>query len=329
MKVLKILGLIAITVLALILITPIFLADTVTITHTETIQTKAAVVFRQVNVLENWAHWSPFSKADPNMWIEFSDNAKGEGAHQVWKSDKIGNGSLTIATSIPYSYIENHIDFDGRGTAIGKWKFEEEKGNTEVSWSTTLPELGYPFGRFMGLLMQYSMKTMLADGLADLKTYCETQPDIPEITTISIQTQPTISILDSCTIDGIGELLGNNYQSLAEYADKRNIALSGAPFAIYHNWDPEGIIKIQAGFPVIDQLNNYGKIVFSELPGGKAVFAKHFGSYDSSPTHEAIEEYIRDLGLAPQSYIWEVYIKDHSNEADTAKWETHIYYPLK
>ena len=69
---------------------------------------------------------------------------------------------------------------------------------------------------------------------------------------------------------------------------------------------------------------------YFELPACEAVYAKHFGSYDSGNTHYAIEAYMKANEIDYSgAYIWEVYITDPMNEPDTAKWQTDIYYPVK
>ena len=178
--------------------------------------------------------------------------------------------------------------------------------------------------------MSKSMMTPLMEkGLSALKTVAEAQPEV-EIKVVDVEMLPALTVLDSTTVDGIGDMLGKNYGAIMEYIMKKNIPITGAPFAVYYNWDPEGIIVIRAGMPVPEGTKSKDRIEYYELPACKAVYAKHFGSYDSGDTHYAIDAYMKANQIDYNgAYIWEVYITDPMNEPDTAKWQTDIYYPVK
>lgn len=329
MKSIKILGIIIFLILAVVLIVPLFLAENVQITQTTYIQAQPANIYRQINNMSNWNNWSPFSKADPDMQLTFSEPPEGAGATQSWKSKKMGDGTLTIVYAEPYKIIKTFIDFNGQGSANGLWEIKERGDSTEVSWSITLAGLTYPFERYMGLMMTFSMKKMLKDGLDGIKRVSETLAPIPAIEIVQLQQQGALTILDSTKMEGIGLLLEKNYGAIASYIGKKKLSIVGAPFAIYHNWDPDGIIWIEAGMPIAEKGKVSGNIRYMELPETQAVFARHFGTYDTGNTHAAIEAYIKDHGLKTRDFVWEVYITDPSTEPDTAKWETDIYYPLR
>jgi effector-binding domain-containing protein len=327
MKALKIIGIILLVIVAFILIVPLFLSDNVIVTQSKLMKAQVATIFHQVNTLKNWDKWSPFDDKQ-GMAVTYDSVESGVGARMSWTGKE--NGSLTILESTPYKSILTDIDYGQDGTTNGIWQFDKTPEGVMVTWAVKLTGLSYPIEKLFGLAMEGMMKPMLAKGLNDLKTLTEAIPAPPEISIVELKAQPSLVIYDSATIDGIGNLLSKNYSALMTYIMKKRIPVAGKPYAIYHNWDPEGMIRISAGIP-IKGITTRGKksIHYYELPAGKAVFAKHFGGYNTSNTHWAIDNYLKDYDLKTKDYIWEVYITDPSAEPDSAKWETDIYYPLK
>ena len=327
MKALKIIVIILLVFVAFILIVPLFLADNVVVSHSQLIKANPATVFHEVNTLKNWDKWSPFDD-NPGMTVTYEGKESGVGAKMIWTGKE--NGSLTILESTPYKSIKTDIDYGQDGVTNGIWEFDETPEGVMVSWSTQISEMSYPFEKLFGLAMEAMMKPMLTKGLNDLKTLTESMPVPPEISIVKLEAQPSLVIYDSTTIDGIGNLLSKNYGALMAYILKKQIPVAGKPFAIYHNWDPEGIIHISAGIP-IEAITTKGKktIHYYELPAGKAVFTKHFGGYNTADTHWAIDTYLKDFNLKTKDFIWEVYVTDPSTETDSTKWETDIFYPLK
>ncbi|MCF6341652.1 MAG: SRPBCC family protein [Bacteroidales bacterium] len=327
MKALKILGTVVLVILALFFIIPLFLADHVAVSASQLIKAKPVTVFHQVNTLENWKGWSPFDD-DSAMAVSYEGAKSGVGAKMVWSGKE--SGTLTVLESRPYKTIITDIVYGQDGTTNGIWQFEETPEGVMVTWTTDMRAMSYPLERWFGLAMEGMMKPMLTKGLNDLKTLAEGMPVPPEISLLELKPQAALAIYDSATLDGIGDLLTKNYGKLMSYIMKKKIPIAGKPFAVYHNWDPAGFIRISAGVPVEKAPKKLkAPITYFELPGGKALFSRHVGGYNTENTHQAIDTYLRDFNLTPKDYIWEVYVTDPATEPDSAKWETDIYYPLK
>ncbi len=330
MKALKIIGIIVGLLIALFLIVPVFLANQVTISSHTTIQAKPVTIFNQVRTLKNWSNWSPFHAADTAMISEYTGPERGVGSTMTWLSKTLGDGQLVIVECKPYTYIKNRITFQpDNSAAMGEWSFEEAPEGVRVTWTTIMSDLKYPMGRYMGLLSGMMMDPFMASGLSALKTYCEAMPEPPAIELVDVESVPSLSVLDSTTIDGIGVMLEQNYGLISDYLAAKKIEMAGYPYAVYYNWDPDGIIRIRAAIPIAKTYKGKGRIESFDLPATKAVMAKHMGGYDTSVTHEAIMEYMEDFGIECADYIWEVYVTDPMTEPDESKWETDVYYPVK
>ena len=328
MKVLKVLGAVGIVILALAFVLPLFMAENSVVTSSIKINSKPATVFRQVNNLQNWINWSPFED-DTTTVNTYSGPETGVGASRQWSGNIAGDGNMTILESEAYSHIKNKLEFGPDGGAVGSWAFNESEEGVDVTWTITISNLSYPFERLMSPVIQWMMKDMLTKGLVSLKEYSEKQSDPPEIEIIETNLINALSIYDSTKIDGIGELLKKNYSRLMKYVSRKGYSISGAPMAVYHNWDPDGFIKISTVIPLHGNFRGKKEIKKFSIESGKAIFLKHFGSYDTGDSHWSIDDYINDFNLETKDFIWESYVTDPAMEPDTNKWQTDIYYPLK
>jgi len=330
MKALKIIGVILLILLALFLIIPLFLASEVSVSEKVNIKAKPVTVFNQVRTLTNWNNWSPFHAADTAMELSYAGEETGIGAKMSWLSKTMGDGSLEIKECVPYKLIKSDLYFQpDQGMAMDNWEFEEQGDEVAVTWTTTMLDLDYPLGRYMGAMAGIMMKPFMQSGLNKLKAYAEALSAPPEIETIEVTTMPSLSVLDSTTVDQIGVMLERSYGKIMGFMNAKKIPMAGIPYAVYYNWNPDGMIKIRAAIPVQEQVKGKNEVEYFELPAGKVLFVKHFGGYDTSRSHEAIEEFMQDFNITCDDYIWEVYVTDPATEPDESKWETDIYYPIK
>ncbi len=328
MKVLKITSVVILTILALSFIIPLFMPEEAVVSSSINIEANPSLVFHQVNDYHNWSNWSPFDE-DSTIVNTYEGAEKGVGAVRQWSGKTAGSGTLTILESEPYKYIKNKLEFEGGSGGIGEWIFVENENGVNVSWTITISGLSYPFERLLLPLIKSMTQPMLLKGLKSLKVYVEKQPQINKVKIVETPLITSLAIYDSTTVEGIGALLGKNYGKIMTYIAKKGFDISGAPIAVYHNWDPAGFIKITAAIPVNGKFKGRKEIKRFEIEPGKAAFVKHFGGYNTEETHYAIDDYIEDFNLKTKDFIWEVYVTDPATEVDSTKWQTDIFYPLK
>ena len=328
MKALKIVGIVILFLVAIVLIVPLFMAEQVLVTSSIDVEAKPAKVFKQVNNFKNWAHWSPFEK-DSTIVNTYEGPSSGVGTIRHWTGETAGSGTMTLLESTPFTFIKNKLDFGPDGGGIGEWIFTETEDGCSVSWNITVSELSYPFGKLFSPLIGTMLTPMLNSGLKALKTHVETDATMPDISIIDTDLITTLAIYDSTKIAGIGDLLESNYGSLMQYIHKSGDAISGAPIAVYHNWDPEGYIRISAAIPIHGKAKGKGNIEGFNIEAGRAVYLQHFGGYNTAASHYIIDDFIKEHNLSTKDFIWEAYITDPETEPDSTKWQTDIYYPLK
>lgn len=105
--------LLALTGILLVLCGVIMLQpDTYQVSRTAQIAAPPDKLFPYLNDLHNWDAWSPWSKLDPNVKVEYSGAPSGPGAIYYWTgNDKVGEGRMTITAAQPSSQIDMKLEF--------------------------------------------------------------------------------------------------------------------------------------------------------------------------------------------------------------------------
>jgi AraC family transcriptional regulator len=149
------------------------------------------------------------------------------------------------------------------------------------------------------------------------------------ITTKELKPQPMLVTERRMKQSEIGALLGEMFGRVFQYAQENGIALAGAPFARYLEMGP-GLMKIQAGLPVVRAASSAGEVTADTLPGGLAALTLHAGSYDQlRDAHAAIQEWIEAERLTPAGPPWESYVTDPAEHPDPKDWKTEVYWPVR
>lgn len=328
MRLLRMIGIIFVVLMILFFTVPLLLPDSVEISKSIEINASAQTVFRQVNNLKNWRNWSPFELGDPNLLSVYEGPEQGVGARHIWTSKEMGDGSLTILESVPYTYIKNLLDMKDGGGAIDEWIFAENADRVLVTWTLKLTDLKYPFHRYFGFFIGSLMGPMQEKGLDKLKEVSEAMiPSVP-ISLVEFESFPTVSIMDSAMIADLGALMQAGVSELEVFMKRSRINPEGPLFAMYYNWDDDKPVAMRVGFPVIGEIKESGRVNFMHTPSGKALKAVYAGPYESSgKAHFDIDAYILDFGYQRSPLpILESYLVGPMQEADASKWITHIYY---
>ena len=124
---------------------------------------------------------------------------------------------------------------------------------------------------------------------------------------------------------------------VAERITAEGSGIRGPSYGRYHQFGPD-VVDVEIGFPVATRPSGIaplasvqsGEVGLSELPGGPAAKAVHFGTYDGLPaTYDALHDWIHaqpgyDDGPGP----WESYVDMPSDMTDPSKVRTEIIWPL-
>lgn len=179
MKTIKIIILGLLIMVAIPLITALFISKDVKYEKSIFINSPIEVVWGNVNNLTSMDQWSPWNDYDPNMKKEMTGIDGTIGASQSWESDvpEVGKGSQTISKiEAPY-ILEIDLKFytPYESEAKGYTKLVEENGGTKVTWGFK-SEMPYP-SNLMKLFMnlEEAMDKDWNNGLSKLKNICENE----------------------------------------------------------------------------------------------------------------------------------------------------------
>ena len=309
-----------------------FLPNNLQMESSRVIDKPASLLFKQVNNFHNWPAWSPWQESDPAQVNTYEGASLGVGAKTLWTSEKNGSGSMTITESVPYSRVASDLDFGQKGLATNAFVFEESPGGTKVTWSVNIPELGYPIGRYIGLMMPGMMKTYFEKGLENLENVTKEMPEPSLIEITDLPEMKVLSITDSCSWDDIEMKMGELYTELMITISKnKKVSVSGYPFAAFMKWDEVNrTTTFEAGMPVEGEAASVGRVVYKTLHPTRAVCGTHFGAYDKTEyLYRAMDEYVLEHGLLTVGGPMEMYVTDPTMEPDTSKWQSNVYFPVK
>lgn len=134
----KLLGVTVLALVAGILILAALRPDTFRVERAASISAPPEKVFALINDFKRWDAWSPWEKKDPAMRRTFGSVTSGKGATYAWEGSKdVGQGSMTIAESVPPTRIRIHLDFvkPFKAHNVVTFALEPRNGGTHVTWS--------------------------------------------------------------------------------------------------------------------------------------------------------------------------------------------------
>jgi effector-binding domain-containing protein len=332
MKVLKILGIIVLSLLGLWIVLAAVAPSELQVEKSITIEAPASVVFANVNCLDAWPAWSAWQAMDPSMKNEYAENPCGVGAWNSWNGEQSGIGKQTISEVRDNEYIKMDLVFEGfEGTNYSEWKFEETDGSTSVTWNF----LGAPspfFFRPMNMMMKGVLEDSYDQGLAALKAVAEATPAVEqsayEIVEVDLPAAKYLVVSGDVNPADIEEFYTENFGKIMAHMGKNKVEMAGHPTGLFYSW-ADTLAKMSAAIPVAADVAGSKEIEFLAIEAGSGLQIDYYGAYDKSEAaHYAMDDYLNANGLAISGAVREVYVTDPTAESDTSKWLTQIIYPV-
>jgi len=144
----------------------------------------------------------------------------------------------------------------------------------------------------------------------------------------TLTAQTTAVIRSSMPAAQLAAWLAGAYQELSRYLAEQGIRVGGPPFARYAPHD--GVVDVEAGFPVAVPVPGRGRITASRLPGGRAAVTVHDGRYqDLAIAYQAVTGWLKERGLEAAGPHWDVYYTNLTAQPDTATWRTDVVSPYR
>ena len=175
MRVLKLVAVIFIALSLLVFGVGSFLSKDFRVERSIEIHAAPEAVFDEVNSLKNWGAWSPWLARDPTIQNTYTGPESGVGATVTWTSEKSGEGTQTITSSVRPSRIETQLDFGEMGQPKADWVFEPSGAGTQVTWGLSGTADG-ALGGYFAAMMDGMLGADYEDGLSRLKQVLESAP---------------------------------------------------------------------------------------------------------------------------------------------------------
>ncbi|MCF6348753.1 MAG: GyrI-like domain-containing protein [Flavobacteriaceae bacterium] len=311
------------------------------VTRTKIIKAPVQVIYNNVNDYKNWPAWSPWIEKEPTVNLTFGEKTSGKGATHSWKGDVIGEGGMETLEAKSNESINQKIAFikPFESESDIYWNFKPVEGGTEVTWGMK-GEMDFMFRAAM--VFQGGMDKQIGPdferGLFKLDSVVQADMKKYSITVNELTTRGGGYYLyntTSCKIDELETKKQEMMPKVGIYAQKNNIQMAGAPFTLYHKFDPENnAVIFSSAVPVAEKVitESGSGIQTGMLKPFKAVKTTLKGDYNNlKETWETVAKYITDNGLEElhgQPGL-EVYLTDPISKPNPADWLTEIYIPVK
>lgn len=317
-----------------------FLPSTVHVERSIAIERPVFTVFTLLNGYHSHPAWSPWPSKDPFATRELSGPRSGPGARISWDGDPrmVGRGWQQIVASEPPSLVRSELSIDQLGDATTWFLLDAVDGSTRVTWrfETDLVAgqgfFGGILARYFGLLFDRWIGGDFEAGLAALKSYAESLPEIDfsDLDVSIVQAEPMeilyVAVQSGRGAADISASLASAYREITGFMADNGIARSAQPMAITRA-RAEGGYEFDAAIPVENRAAELSGNVRAGLsPSGLAVRVVHTGPYDRmAPSYEKLAAYMSTHGFKEGEVSWEHYISD-PGETESDRIVTHIYF---
>jgi len=127
-----------------------------------------------VGNLEGWRKWMPWIEEDPAMQLSFEGQGGEPGSKMIWKSEKMGNGRLTVTKSDPATGLEYEMMMEEFvEPAHGSIRYAAEGGSTRLTWKDSGIFPKNPVVRLFGPVMEGVLEHYFDKGLANIRSIVE------------------------------------------------------------------------------------------------------------------------------------------------------------
>ncbi|MBA3828449.1 MAG: SRPBCC family protein [Taibaiella sp.] len=302
------------------------------ITRTTVINAPQSVVFDQIVYFKNWPHWSPWYQMEPTATITYQGTDGQPGSSYTWTGDKTGAGTMTNKDVMNNNTLkfDTHFTKPMENTCPGSMKAEDAgNGQTKVTWSFDYHS-PFPWNAMHAFMnMDKMVGKDFEKGLANMKAYVETHNTMPVVAVQETQFPGHLYVGVRKTVP-MAELQKFFQESGSMLSKSLGNRIMGPSAGIFYNWDTVAHqADVAVVFPVADSSKRVPGAMYINVPAGKADMAVQNGGYSNAMgTHHALMAYVMNKKQEKTGII-EEYVTGPSQEKDSTKWVTNVYYLVK
>ena len=311
--------------------------------HTEMMMAPQEVVFNEVNDFTTWKNWEPWSQEATDMIINYGEKTSGSGASYTWRSEEMGDGEIETVKSNPFTDIEQIITFKtpfGESTSDIYWEFHQEGDSTKVIWGMKGEQSFMEKAAFLfqDESLNEMMQPMFKKGLDNLQEVLREKMETYSINVDGITQHGGgyyMYVTTASKISQVSERMPAMINQVASYMSENNIEKAGNPFVLYNQWNKDAGTAIYSAAhftPSEVIVPAESNVLTGYMPNQRTLKTTLKGDYvNLKEAWDNAYNYIQENGLvaAGNSQPFEVYVTGPKDNANPAKWITHIYIPLQ
>ncbi|MES2239980.1 MAG: transcriptional regulator [Bacteroidota bacterium] len=300
------------------------------------IKSPRSSVFNYVNDYRNWSDFGSWTSKDPQIKISYPQNTIGKGASYSWEG-KDGNGEMHTIRVIENDSIVQKMDFEGTSSTVF-WKFKDTIGGTKVTW-TSKGKMSFFFKIYSALQggVDNVIGVIYEKSLVNLDKALDYE--INNFTTADngVVKKPVMNYIGqtfTSELDKVNKNFKIVIPKLDAFCKKNNIAISGKPFIIYHNYNTNtGQAKITIGIQIRDAifLSAGSDIVAGKLDAFEGTKTTLTGDHSHLKTaYIRAVSYLNKNKLPPNSVFSRlvIYTVSKNEIKSPSKWVTEVYFPI-
>jgi effector-binding domain-containing protein len=308
--------------------------------HPETVYPWVASLRNQ----HEWGVWKDMDEGQKNEWTGADASV---GSMQTWQGEKVGRGSQRIIAMADNRSVSTELKFlePFESTIDVDLALTPENNGTRVDWIMKQENTGLK--KLMAVFMNIDKMVGpdLEKGLLNLKEKAEAdQFAMDEELRAKSHGGYVIETIERPQITYVGkranklkwtdmkQFFGKHYPAAYGAIGKQGLQPAGQPCAVYFEWnekdqttDVMAAIPVQAG----EEASVKGFETYT-VPSSKMLHIQYYGDYEQlGKAHEAMHQMIASNNLVHYDNVIEEYITDPTQEPDTSKWLTNIYYMVR
>jgi hypothetical protein len=303
-KALFAIGLVAVLALAGLLL---LLPRQITLTPSLPVRAPANTVVRCLTERDKWVQWWPAAHRE----LQYPE-ALLDGGLQM-------NNSVVVGVPVEDSMVSSLL------IAIGV-----AHDSTLVSWTASLQAATNPLQRVRTWLAARKLKAELLGVLHRLKDFAEDPQKVYGISIkeIKVKHPYLVAIKETHSSYPSTNTVYAQVEILKTYINSAGAQQTGAPMLHVLPRD-SGRYEFMVALPVNRLLPDQGPIKQKQMVLGNILEAEVRGG-DAAARQglAALEDYMKDHGYRSPAIPYASLTTDRSKEGDTARWITHLYYPV-
>ncbi len=292
------------------------------------------MIYVIVNDLKDWTKWNSWKKADPDLKISYGGRDIHIGGNLTFENKDLGKGYAEILEAYQDSLITVKIKSSKLPNPIniGYQIIPEGTKSVYVHFNARMVGL-IPFikrGMYLGL--QKKLDRIFEDDLNGMKEYIEKMVSGDfGIEKVVYEGQKYFGKIDMVVNTKIPQFYAKQYPRIYHLLDSLGIEITGPPAGLILGWEAQtGLVAIAAALPINVKMDFIPGFSYFEVPKAECLRLKNYGNYTTLRAAHAKMNYVMDnspftLGVP----IIEEYVTSPSQEPDTSKWLTNVYYLLE